>query len=401
MKVGDELHLGYCTNIHAGESWPEVRASLETHLLAVRARVAPGRRFGVGLRLSAIAAEHLEREPGALDEFQRFLAAHDLYVFTINGFPYGPFHGTRVKEEVYLPDWRAPERVEYSDRLARLLAALLPDDVAEGSVSTVPGAFGPNATTPEARAVIAANILRHAATLHTLEAHTGRTITLALEPEPACLLETISDGVAFFEEHLLAKHALEDLARATGQSLTDAERFVRAHVGLCLDACHASVEFEDPLTALDTIARAGLRVPKIQLSAGLDVPLGGPDHDAVLAALRAYDEGVYLHQVVEHRPGHALTRFVDLPEAFASRPPTGEPRTWRVHFHVPLFRRELGLFRNTQADLERLLARIRAKSPTTHLEVETYTWDVLPPELRQDGLVADLARELAWVLERL
>jgi sugar phosphate isomerase/epimerase len=393
-----ELHLGYCTNIHAGETWPEVRRSLETHLLAVRARVAPGERFGIGLRLSSIAAEALEA--GGLDELRGFLDAHDLYVFTINGFPYGPFHGTRVKEEVYLPDWRARERVEYSDRLARILAELLPTDVSEGSVSTVPGAFAPNAATPEARDAIAENLLRHAATLHALEARTGRTITLALEPEPACLLETTADAIAFFEEHLLTTQALETFTRATGCARGAAEPFVRSHLGVCFDACHVSVEHEDPLDALDALAAAGLRVPKIQLSTGLDVALGAEDHDEVLAALRAWDEGIYLHQTVERRAGHPLRKFVDLSDAFASSD-ARDARTWRVHFHVPLFRRELGLFRNTQPDLEKLLSRVRAHSPTSHLEVETYTWDVLPPELRQDGLVADLARELTWVRARL
>jgi hypothetical protein len=187
---------------------------------------------------------------------------------------------------------------------------------------------------------------------------------LALEPEPACFLETTADAVDFFT------------------------RFVadRRHLGVCVDACHLAVAFEDPAAAFAALAAAEIPVGKVQLSAGLEVER---EH----ARLARFADEVYLHQTVV-RGATGLQRFLDLPEALAAAP----AGTWRVHFHVPLHRERLGAFRSTQAELARLLA---LELPTAHLEVETYTWDVLPAEHREASVEAEIARELAWVVERL
>ena len=213
------MHLSYCTNIHPGESWAEVRANLERYLVPVRERVAPGEPFGVGLRLSAESARALAT-PEALEELRGFLRAHDLYVFTINGFPYGPFHGRPVKEQVYLPDWLDPERLAYTDQLADILAALLPDGV-EGTISTVPGAFAPRVHGEADQARMAQALLDHVAHLVRLRATTGRRVALALEPEPCCFLETIAEAVAFFERYLFSAAAV---ARVVGRDGTVARR---------------------------------------------------------------------------------------------------------------------------------------------------------------------------------
>jgi len=354
-------HLTYCTNIHPGESWAEVRANLEQHVSAVKARVAPDRPFGVGLRLSARAAEECD-----LADLQRLLARNGMYVFTINGFPHGTFHGTPVKDAVYQPDWREPARVAYTNRLADLLVELLPDGVT-GSISTVPGCFGRDADLD----LIAANVRRSADHLAALEARTGKRIMLALEPEPACVLETVADALAFFPR------------------LPD-----RRHLGLCLDACHAAVEFEDLPAALAELAGAAIPIAKVQLSCGLRI---APVTAEQRTALAAFAESVYLHQVVA-RSGDTLARYVDLPEALANAAGGDE---WRVHFHVPIFRAELGAFGSTQPFLAELLALHRRAPIAPHLEVETYTWDVLPPELRDEPIADAVARELRWVMERL
>src|SRR4051812_43077046 len=96
MQNGQE-HLTYCTNVHKGETWEDVFNILQTDLLAVRQAVAPMESFGVGLRLSGQALATAS-EPPALDTMKQYLADNDLYVFTLNAFPYGPFHGTRVKQ---------------------------------------------------------------------------------------------------------------------------------------------------------------------------------------------------------------------------------------------------------------------------------------------------------------
>lgn len=391
LSCPGQPHLTYCTNIHPGESWDEVRQNLERYVLAVRERIAPGRPFGVGLRLSDRAARELEGE--RLEGLRDFLAAHGLYVFTINGFPYGPFHGRPVKERVYLPDWLDPERVRYSDRLASILAMLLPDGV-DGSVSTVPGAFKPRVRSEAAADRIARNILEHASTLWSLYQRTGKRVSLALEPEPFCQLETIAETVGFFSRHLHSDAAVDAFARRTGASRREAEDFLRAQVGVCFDACHMAVEFEPVRDSLRVLKNADIRVCKIQISAGLVVD---PVRPEVLEALKPYAEGVYLHQVVE-RSSAGLTRWLDLPEALKA---ARFGREWRVHFHVPLFREELGPFHGTQAYLRELLEMVRQESVSPHLEIETYTWEVLPAELRAQGIVHDVARELAWVLDRL
>ncbi|MEO8630992.1 MAG: sugar phosphate isomerase, partial [Betaproteobacteria bacterium] len=193
MRVANDCHLTYCTNIHPGETWPEVRRNLERYLLSVKGQLAPRQGFGVGLRLSAVAARALAL-PATLAEFKSFLHANDLYVFTLNGFPYGPFHGEPVKERAYLPDWRAEDRLDYTNLLADLLVQLLPDEPGlEGSISTVPGAFKPHMDTPEKIAQFTDVMIRHVAYLVRVRERSGRTIGLALEPEPFCFLETIEE----------------------------------------------------------------------------------------------------------------------------------------------------------------------------------------------------------------
>ncbi|HEX6112336.1 MAG TPA: metabolite traffic protein EboE [Geminicoccaceae bacterium] len=389
-------HLTYCTNIHPGESWPEVFANLERYVPPVKRELAPDRALGVGLRLSAMAATAL-REAGAMEKLKGFLAEHDLYVFTLNGFPYGPFHGRPVKEQVYQPDWRQEVRVTYSNELADLLAELLPDDPAlHGSISTVPGTFKPLAEAPEAVEHMARNMVRHAAHLAGIRERTGRTIALALEPEPYCFLETIDETVGFFERHLFGAAAVGQMSKLTGLAEGDAEDALRRHLGVCYDVCHAAVEFEDPAGSLQALRAAGIGVPKLQLSAALRIPAVGPE---TAEQLRPFDEPVYLHQVVARQNGR-LTRHLDLPQALETLAQS-RGAEWRVHFHVPVFLEQLQDFSTTQAFLCEILALHRRERVSSHLEVETYTWDVLPERYRQVDVASAIARELAWAVEQL
>jgi sugar phosphate isomerase/epimerase len=398
MRIGADglCHLTYCTNIHPGETWEDVERNVRSHVTAVKARISPERPFGVGLRLSAQAAGALAR-PETLEAFADSLTASGLYVFTINGFPYGRFHGVPVKEQVYRPDWLEEDRLVYSDSLAKLLARLLPSGAIEGSVSTVPGCFRDRGTLDTAGAAMADRLLRHAATLWRLRENQGTTVGLALEPEPECVLETIEDAVRFFKMHLLSMEAVRAFSSLTGLMPAHAEEALRRHLGLCLDACHAAVEFEDAGQALAHLHEAGIRVLKLQVSAGLRVLRPGPK---MLAALARFAEDVYLHQVVIRR-GATLTRTLDLPEALRNVDLHDPGDEWRIHFHVPIFREELGPFSSTQAFVAELLER-QARAPfTQHLEVETYTWDVLPEEFRQEPVVDAVARELRFALGHL
>ncbi len=393
MNLGAGVHLTYCSNIHPGESWAEVRANLGRHVLAVRDRLMPDGKFGVGLRLSARAAAELSA-PAALAEFRDFLARHRMYVFTINGFPYGAFHGTRVKDEVYLPDWRDPERLRYTNLLADLLAALLPDDPnIEGSVSTVPGAYKPALAGSGDVAAMVEQMLQHVAHLVQLRARSGRLISLALEPEPCCFLETIDEVVAFFEGHVHGPAAVARLMKLTGLDRAGAIRALRDHLGVCLDLCHAAVEYEQPTQCAERLAQSGIRVLKMQISAGLRLP----KLDSVaIQALSRFDDAVYLHQVVQQGPG-GLVRFADLSDAFASLHGPMAGYEWRVHFHVPIFLDQLEPFSSTQGFVREMLAIQRSRPVSLHLEVETYTWSVLPEPFRGGTVDEAVARELEWV----
>ena len=395
MKVGEDLHLTYCSNIHAGESWEQVSQALTATLPSVRAELGNlAGPLALGLRLSAQAAETLE-DPDTLASFLDFLASGNYYVLTINGFPYGAFHGEPVKARVYQPDWRQPARVDYTNRLARLMAHFLShrDDI-EGSVSTVPGAFRADVKSEADVAAMAAGILQHAAFLADLRLRTGRTVLLALEPEPACYLETIDDVIPFFEKRLFDPLAIAATFRESGTPLAVDD--VRRHIGVCLDACHMAVEFERPADAVGRLFAAGIRICKVQLSSALRLQAGsGSD---VRNRLEAFAEDVYLHQVVQRSGVGSLVRYTDLPEALAaSRGEEAETAEWRVHFHVPIFMAEMNDFGTTQADLVELLRLIRAGGVCRYLEVETYTWDVLPAEYRSVGVATAIARELNWV----
>jgi len=399
MKLdGASGHLTYCSNIHPGETWAEVRANLGSYVPSVRDQVARGRPFGIGLRLSAAAAQTLAR-PDAMTELKAFLASENLYIFTLNGFPYGTFHGKRVKEDVYLPDWQDVKRLQYTNLLADLLADLLPEERGLiGSVSTVPGAFKPNASTPEAVQRIVDLYVRHAAHLVQLRARTGKYITLAIEPEPCCMLETVEESVAFFRDHLFSDAVAQRLAKLTGLDQGKARQALHDHLGLCLDLCHAAVEFEDPAACVQQLAQANVGVYKMQVTAGLRLPKLSPE---ALAGVKQFDDPVYLHQVVESGPA-GIKRYVDLPEALRSVGAGAvDGKEWRVHCHVPVFIDDMGPFSSTQAFIREILQLHRAQPVSTHLEVETYTWGVLPPHLRTSAIDKAIAREIAWVRDEL
>lgn len=391
MKVRGRFDLTYCSNIHAGESWAEVRDALGDALPKIRRHLGAEGPLAVGLRLSARAAEELE-QADTLGAFLRFLHEGDYYVPTINGFPYGAFHRERVKEKVYLPDWRDPRRLDYSNRLAALLAAMLAArNLTAGSVSTVPGAFKGHIHSARDEAEVADHLLDHAHYLARLRERTGVSVSLAIEPEPACLIETTAEAIDFFTEYLF------DDAWIRGHALTLDD--VRRHVGICFDACHMAVEFEDHAGALANLDRAGIRVPKFQISSALRVPDPSPGSPA-RRALERFAEDTYLHQVVE-KSARGLTRFVDLPDALAATDIGPGSREWRVHFHVPVFLRELGVLDTTQPDLETVLDLVKKRVDPVCVEVETYTWDVLPAEYRTADMSEAIARELAWTRNRL
>jgi sugar phosphate isomerase/epimerase len=365
-RDGRAVHLGYGYNVLPGESVDALCAQVARVCGPVRARLGVAR-MGVGLWIARAAATEL-RAAAAVARLRAALDAAGLYVFTLNGFPYGGFHEPVVKARVYEPGWDDDARVAYTIELAEVLAALLPDELDRGSISTVP--LGP-ATVDRDRA--RAGLQRAGEALAELATRTGRTIELGLEPEPGAGFERVAEAAAW----------LCGLSRS---------------VGVCVDACHTAVVDEAPGGAFAALAAAGVRCSKVQVSSALVVPR--PDRDA--EALRAFDEPRYLHQVRSARGG-----AMDLPEALATLD-RGAP--WRVHFHVPVFAAALdGGLATRQAQIAPVLAAALAAppgetGPPPHLELETYTWGVLPAASRprdDAALIDGIAHELRWTLDLL
>jgi sugar phosphate isomerase/epimerase len=375
------LPLSYCTNVHAGRSVAEVDAGLDRHTVAVRDRF--GGALAAGLWLARPVADELAASPDVLRAFSDGLRRRGLTCHTLNAFPYGDFHSERVKENVYLPDWSQPQRRAYTERCATLLAALLPENVSEGSISTLPLGFKGFDHEPGFVDRCAEQLLGVADFLATLRQRTGRTIRLGIEPEPLCVLETTEETVEFFGR-------LFGEARKTGR-----EAVAREHLGMCYDVCHQAVEFEDAAAAVAAIDRAGVRINKVHVSCALqlDRPADNPDG---LAALRRYVEPRYLHQTITRASAGGVVRFVDLSEDFISNPPPAfrDADAWRVHFHVPVDAERIGPLGTTRPDLRNALAAVARLNYAPHLEVETYTWDVMPGRQQVD-LADALAKEMA------
>ena len=385
MELNYGAHLAYCTNIHRGQTWRQTLAALQKYTLAVRERVCPDGPFAIGLRLSSRAAGELS-DKQSLREFQRWLAKNNCYVFTINGFPYGRFHGAPVKEHVYLPDWTSPDRLAYTNRLFDLLAKLLPAGM-EGSVSTLPGSFKEFIKTDEQKKAMRQNLWRCVEHVSGLSRRTGKKLHLGLEPEPLCFLENSAETISFFTQ-----------MRADRPHDARLDKFL----GVNYDCCHLAIEFEEAANALTAFQQAGVRISKIHLSSALKTR---PTPRA-LAALKKFSDEVYLHQVISKNSQGKLEFFRDLPRALVANSKLKTQNLklpeWRIHFHVPLHAPAMPPFQNTNDHLLGVLDWL-AQNPKlcSHLEMETYTWEVLPPELKSRNVVEQLAAEYAWTLARL
>jgi sugar phosphate isomerase/epimerase len=379
---GTTVHLGYCSNVHPAEDVDGIVAQLRQYAGPVR-RAIGADLLGVGLWIPAGAARSLATDPAGCARLRAALAADRLEVVTLNGFPYRGFHDPVVKRAVYRPDWTDPDRLAYTLDLARLLAELLPDDVTTGTISTLPLGWREGWSRASTRAALGA-LTCLAGELSVLQDLTGRTIRVGLEPEPGCIVERTGQ-------------AAEMLARA-GDG-------VAGWVGVCLDACHLAVQFEDAAGAVAALGAAGVPIVKAQVSTALRV--ARPAEAPARAALSSFVEPRFLHQTRVQRPDGWVEGVDDLDEALAPGGGLADDGEWRVHFHAPVhWTGSAPGEQTTQRELcDTLDVLVGGPAPlTTHLDVETYTWTVLPPAQRPDGpagLVDGLARELRWTRDRL
>jgi sugar phosphate isomerase/epimerase len=380
MHAQPDPPLSYCTNVHPCRNADDLPAMLDRHAVAVRD--ACGFEIAVGLWLPAAAARPLASAPGAITDLADHLRRRRLTCHTLNAFPFGDFHGERVKESVYRPDWSDGSRRAYTEHSATVLAGLL-DDGVEGSISTLPLGFKGFDHAADFFESAIRHLLEVARTLDRIERDTGRCIRLAIEPEPFCLLETTDETLAFFGR-------LFETADRAG--LGDS---ARRHLGVCYDVCHQAVEFEDAAAAVDAIHAAGIRINKVQVSCAVEAD--DPSDPDQRRALAAFVEPRYLHQTTGLVGGdpRSIARLVDLSHEFLASPGPDflAARPWRVHFHVPVDAERIGPLRTTRADLVRALAAVGRLPYRPHLEVETYTWPVMPG-VERAPLAESLAREL-------
>ncbi len=398
VERGNFFHLTYCTNIHPGNGWSEVYANLQRYAPALKARFAPHKAFGIGLRLSGRESREL-LQGDHLQQFQDFLQEHGLYVFTLNGFPYGPFHLQPVKAEVHAPDWRDEERVAYTLRLIEILAFLLPDGV-DGSISTSPLSYKAWVSMQDTTTwgCLTRNVVRIAEALVRVKHTHDKLIHLAIEPEPDGLLENGEEVVRFYMNWLLEKGA-GMLSDALAVSRDEARSHLLEHIRVCFDTCHVAVAYEEPAAVLDRFEQIGIKVGKVQISSALKVAF--PDEEmaraAIAHALEPFAESTYLHQVIQRNHDGTFCHYPDLIEALPHIQDS-QIAQWRIHFHVPIFIDHFPKFQSTQETIVDTLDLLAQRRFCHHLEIETYTWSVLPDGLKKD-LLDSIAREYEWVLK--
>jgi sugar phosphate isomerase/epimerase len=393
MDLGNGLgHLTYSTLVHPADDWDQIWQSLNTYVPKVKERFAGNKRFGVSLRLSAKSAETLANSKAERDKLRKFLDDRNMYLYTVNAFVYGHFKGELVKEQVYEPDWRSEERTQYTMNVASVVADVAPKDVLP-SIQTSPLGFKPRVTGPDVVESYTNNVLRVAKHLVELEAKTGVTVTLGLEPEPYCFLETTDETVDYFTNHLYAGKSVEKFAKLSGLPIAEAIAALRRHVGIVYDICHLAVEYEDITQSLQKLVDAGVPIVKLQEAAALHIP---EVNKAAVDTLKRYSKTIYLTQTIEKKDGK-LTKYLNVDDAIAAWEKSPSPREWRTHIHVPVFLDDLGQFRTTRFAIADALKFHKQKPLSRHLEVETYTWDMLPDSLKTGDIVDYVCRELDWV----
>ena len=393
LQQAPPVHLTYCMNIHPGEFWVDQLAAIQQKATVLRQMIKPDDWFGLGLRMGKQAVSDLAEDPGMRRSMLDVFAQNQLYAFSANAFPYGRFHAGPVKENVYAPDWRMPERREYTFDVCDILTEWLPEGV-DGSISTVPGSFKPWINDSSAVSAMAQNLASVVAYLGAIYEETGKEIHLGLEPEPSCFLESTPETIRFFKE-VMWTEGLEEVKRIRKCYTKDAESMMRRHLGVCFDTCHVALQFEEPVESLKAYLAEGIRISKVQLSSALATQNTPEAH----AALRSFIEPVYLHQVKARDRDGSVHSWVDLPQALTELEERPDVEELRVHFHVPLFFTKAGPLTSTSGTLCPSFFREVRQGATTHLEIETYTFDVLPPEIHPGDLVRSISREYMWVME--
>ncbi len=371
---GSTVHLAYCSNVHAAEDAAGIVAQLGRFAAPVRERLGASR-LGIGLWLAADAARELRADPDALGALRDALDEGELEVVTFNAFPYRGFHAPVVKEAVLPPglDRRGARRLHPRCRGALRRAPARRHRRGVGLDDAARLARGwSDADAAAARERFAGL----AGQLADLERTTGRTIRVGIEPEPSCVVETIDEAVDALSVSTRTGSAWRSTPAITrSPSTIRPMRWMRSSAPACGSSSASS---RAPCAPRRRGSAAGRR------------------------RLEEFVEPRFLHQTREPRSSPGQVHGTDdLPEALAGGLPA--EREWRVHFHVPVHE---GGPETTQAELQAWMAALvgRPAARVHHLEIETYTWTVLPEDRRpvgEGGLIDGLTREVAWTRDQL
>lgn len=392
MQLQDKFHLTYCTNIHPGQDWKSTFESIKQHVPGIKSKVSKEQPFGLGLRLSNKASEELEMGNN-MSDFKQWLDTNHLYVFTMNGFPYGNFHDERVKDMVHAPDWTTNDRLAYTKRLFRQLSELLPEGM-NGGISTSPITYKywhkSDSAIKNAFEIGAKNMLEVALQLHNIENTTGKYLHLDIEPEPDGLLENSEEVLAFYADFLVPM-GITYFKQELGVDANKAEAIIKKYITVCYDVCHFSLAYEEPIDTFTKFKANDIKVGKIQVSAALKILFNGKNDEKIWEQLSQFNEPTYLHQVTEIIDGKVKT-YSDLPLVLEGE---RNHKELRAHYHVPIFLEKYGELFSTQDHILKTMQYLKLDPISEHLEIETYTWDVLPVALKQD-LSVSIIREIEW-----
>ena len=398
MKLAN-AHLSYCSNIHPGESWQQILNNLNTYTTKIRKKITTSS-FGLGLRLSNEASKELLMDDN-LYKFKTWLDSEKLYVFTINGFPYGAFHHKVIKDQVHHPDWSTKERFNYTKRLIKIMAELLPENTS-GSISTSPITYKYWHKTAKDISSITQistqSLIEIVCYLIEIKERTGKNIHIDIEPEPDGLLESSIECIHFFESSLIP-YGVPLISKTFNLTDNESEKRIKNHIQICMDICHFAVGYESPTTVIQQFKEYGIKIGKLQISAALSSgQLTKENKDIITSELSAFDEPIYLHQSVIKDQSGSLTQYKDLGDALNGI--NSSSSEIRTHYHVPVFTDTYQHLCSTQSEIKETLA-IWKKTPfTDHLEIETYTWSILPKKLQLDQ-IDTIVREINWVKQEL
>ena len=199
------------------------------------------------------------------------------------------------------------------------------------------------------------------------------------------MFETTPETISFFE--MLLRRS-------------DNEEVTRKRIGVNYDCCHLAVEFEDAHEGLNSLKNHGIRLSKLHLSSALSAK---PTHHN-LEKLKDFIEPVYLHQVAMGKNGKCIGRIKDLDLALEAQKKGKLPQSdeWRIHFHVPLHASPGEDLGDTRLHVIDTLFWLNQNPDTCkHLEMETYTWEVLPKELQAGSVIEQVGKEYRWTLNQM